>query len=102
MLIVDDIGDARQAMAATCRNSAPGRKAARGPCGAAIAADAAGLPYRIVLLDWQMPEMNGLQTADELLGRPCAIANPPAGQRHADAPRETCTRWASPASSPNR
>ncbi len=69
VLIVDDIEDARQAMAATLlelgadpTTLASGREAIN----AIVEADAAGAPYRIVLLDWQMPHMTGLQAAAEL------------------------------------
>ena len=73
VLIVDDIEDARQAMAATLQELGTQPETVAGghaAIAAIVAADAAGLPYRIVLLDWQMPEMTGLQVADELLGRP--------------------------------
>jgi CheY-like chemotaxis protein len=86
VLIVDDIEDARLAMAATLQELGTQPETVAGghaAIAAIAAADAAGLPYRIVLLDWQMPEMTGLQVADELLGRPAPSPNPPAGQRHA-------------------
>ncbi len=69
VLIVDDIEDARLAMAATVQEL--GTQPETLPSGheaiaAIAAADAAGKPYRIVLLDWQMPHMTGLQVAAEL------------------------------------
>src|SRR5574343_1242567 len=73
VLIVDDIEDARQAMAATLQEL--GAEPATLPDGrdaidAIVAADTAGTPYRIVLLDWQMPGISGLQVAAELHNRP--------------------------------
>ena len=43
---------------------------------ALLAADAAGDPYSVVLTDWQMPGMNGIELARRIAGNP-ALRQPP-------------------------
>jgi two-component system sensor histidine kinase/response regulator len=78
VLVVDDEQGARQvvdgqlaAMGLDVGHAASGAEALRALEGAA----AAGLPYRVVLLDWQMPVLDGVQTAKAIQALP--LAAPP-------------------------
>ncbi len=70
VLVVDDNENARLVLTELLNNMGfipdhvdSGKEA----IGAVNRADAQGMPYEIVFLDWQMPEMNGVETAKQLL-----------------------------------
>jgi two-component system sensor histidine kinase/response regulator len=76
VLVVDDEEGARQvagaqlaAMGLDVSHAASGAEALR----ALESADAAGHPYQVVLLDWQMPVLDGVQTAKAIQALPLAV-----------------------------
>jgi len=78
MLVVDDNESAREVIGDMLRSmSFIVGVAASGP--AALAeiqrAEAAGEPYDVVFLDWQMPELDGIATAERMAG--LGLAQPP-------------------------
>jgi signal transduction histidine kinase/DNA-binding response OmpR family regulator len=73
VLVVDDLDDARLALRSMLE--AIGLRADEADSGSAAlrviaSADAAGDPFDLVLLDWQMPGLDGLQTAEALKALP--------------------------------
>jgi CheY-like chemotaxis protein len=79
LLLVDDSDVAREIMSEALQTlplrvdlAASGAEAES----ALLAADAAGDPYRVVLTDWQMPGMNGIELARRIAGNP-ALRHPP-------------------------
>ena len=69
MLVVDDNDNARDVLGEMLRRMSFVTTAV--PSGAAalselLAADAAGQPYELVFLDWQMPERDGVATAGDI------------------------------------
>ena len=79
LLLVDDSDVAREIMSEALQTlplrvdlAASGAEAES----ALLAADAAGDPYRVVLTDWQMPGMNGIELARRIAGNP-ALRQPP-------------------------
>jgi PAS domain S-box-containing protein len=79
LLLVDDSEVAREIMSEALQTlplrvdlAASGAEAES----ALLAADAAGDPYRVVLTDWQMPGMNGIELARRIAGNP-ALRHPP-------------------------
>ena len=75
-LIVDDIEDARNSLAATLRElgaeaecASSGREAIE----RIISADQSGTAFNLMLLDWQMPGMDGIEVASRLLELPLQI-----------------------------
>ena len=66
-LVVDDNPSAREVLTATVRRLGwEARSAESGPAALAElerAADAGELPYNVALVDWRMPDMDGLETA---------------------------------------
>jgi CheY-like chemotaxis protein len=79
LLLVDDSEVAREIMSEALRAlplrvdvASSGAEAES----ALLAADAAGDPYRVVLTDWQMPGMNGIELARRIAGNP-ALRHPP-------------------------
>jgi len=79
VLVVDDNDSAREVIAQQLA-SMSFRVTAVGSGSAAVAAvseaEADGHPYDLVVLDWQMPDMDGLATASHLRGLP--LQTPPA------------------------
>jgi CheY-like chemotaxis protein len=72
-LVVDDLADAREmlqvlleSMGIVADVAASGTEALQ----KVATAEAAGLPYRLVLLDWRMPDMDGTETARQLHALP--------------------------------
>jgi PAS domain S-box-containing protein len=79
LLLVDDSEVAREIMSEALQTlplrvdlAASGAEAES----ALLAADAAGDPYRVVLTDWQMPGMDGIELARRIAGNP-ALRQPP-------------------------
>jgi PAS domain S-box-containing protein len=79
LLLVDDSEVAREIMCEALQTlplrvdtAASGYEAEA----ALLAADAAGDPYRVVLTDWQMPGMDGIELARRIAGNP-ALRRPP-------------------------
>ncbi|KQV30547.1 response regulator [Massilia sp. Root335] len=79
LLLVDDsevareiMSEALQALPLRVDLAASGAEAES----ALLAADAAGDPYSVVLTDWQMPGMNGIELARRIAGNP-ALRQPP-------------------------
>lgn len=79
LLLVDDSDVAREIMSEALQAlplrvdvAASGAEAES----ALLAADAAGDPYSVVLTDWQMPGMNGIELARRIAGNP-ALRQPP-------------------------
>jgi len=75
VLVVDDIEDARESMAHTLTivgaradSFASGEEALQ----AIVRADQAGDPYELVLTDWAMPGLDGLETAQRIKALPLA------------------------------
>jgi CheY-like chemotaxis protein len=76
LLIVDDNATARPVLAGLARSCGLDVVEADGGAAALAAIDAAhgeGRPFRVVLLDWQMPQMDGVECA----ARIAASARPP-------------------------
>ncbi|WP_245754723.1 PAS domain S-box protein [Candidatus Accumulibacter aalborgensis] len=78
-LVVDDLAEARSALAAMLRDL--GLRVETADSGAAAlaaitAADQAADPFEVVLLDWRMPDLDGVATAARL--RRLALHTPPA------------------------
>lgn len=70
VLVVDDSDVARTVMLGLLQAmtfSATGVSSGRGAVATVQKAAAAGDPYEIVYIDWQMPEMNGLDTARQIM-----------------------------------
>jgi two-component system sensor histidine kinase/response regulator len=69
VLIADDSAEARETMAdmlAGLRMRADVVSSGEAAVSAVIEADRSGDPYRLVLLDWRMPGMDGIETARQL------------------------------------
>jgi len=78
VLIVDDNDAAREVllqMAGTLGLRAASARGGHEAIGAIAAADASHQPYELLLLDWKMPGMNGVDCAKQLAGMP--LAHPP-------------------------
>ncbi len=79
VLIADDLAEAREVEAAMLANlglrvtGVPGGAEA---LAAAAEADRAGDPYEIAVLDWKMPDIDGIETARRLMS--LGLAKPPA------------------------
>lgn len=99
VLVVDDHGDSREILAAQLADlnmiphaAASGAEAIR----EVEEADRTGTPFRLVILDWRMPEMDGLETARRIRELPLrhhpdflmvtAYAESLAQESHRDAP----------------
>lgn len=77
VLVVDDLSDAREAHTAMLEKLGVRVDSAEsGPAALSMIAlaDGRGEPYEAVLLDWRMPEMNGLETLRQIQG--LALDNP--------------------------
>ena len=73
VLVADDSAEARETMAdllAGLRMRADVVPTGDAAISTVIAADRTGDPYRLVLLDWQMPGMDGMETARQLRQAP--------------------------------
>jgi PAS domain S-box-containing protein len=99
MLVVDDNAPAREVIVAMARTL--GVDAAAVASGGAALADvarsaAAGLPYDVVVLDWLMPGMDGMECAQRILEanspHPPPMVLMMTGYRRAEALRELSTR----------
>ena len=75
VLVVDDVEDARHSLTATLSELGAEPDACSDGAAALTAiaeADRQGKPYGMVLVDWQMPGMDGLSVGRKLIGMPLA------------------------------
>ncbi len=78
VLVVDDVEDARESMADTLTTmKARADSADNGPQALKLIANAdqLGDPYRVVLVDWAMPDMDGMETGRQIRALP--LRHPP-------------------------
>ncbi len=78
VLVVDDVEDARESMADTLSSMKARADSANSGSEALkmiAGADQLGDPYRVVLVDWAMPEMDGMETGRQIQALP--LQNPP-------------------------